>query len=970
MIRTKFGLALFLMIMLTGQAMAADVKISPPGYLPNPGETFDLNVTIDPQGAAIAGAQLNIGFDRTKIRINKITEGNLFKQNGAGTFFSNGIINNSTGTVINIFGVVIGRTNVSNPGTFIIINATAVGSSGTSGIYLSNAKISNSDALPVPLVVYNASMTINGPPVLSQIGDKKIFEGQTLNFTLSATDNESGPLTYSASNLPAGATFDPDTKTLRWIPDFTRSGIYPNVHFEVSDGTFTDFENITITVNKRSNIRVTPSNKIVNTGQAFSLNISIDPMGNPIAGAELSLLYDGSLLNVNNVTGGTLFNGSGTIFNGGVIDNPSGKVNNIYGSIPAYNVTNEGTFIVIDFMAIGSSGISLVNISDIMIIDLAGYPVAFNLTNGNVLINSPPVLDTIGNRSIEEGQALTFTLSATDINGDALTYSAINLPSGAVFVPANRTFLWTPDFTQSGNYPDIHFEVSDGSVIDIENVTITVNNVNRPPTFSSYPDNGSTFNETEVIPISILANDPDNDTLSYKITLDGNLVSTAANYLWITNYSSSGNHTIEITVNDGTVSVMRTTMLYIAALPVKTSINNIIKNPGFESGTTSWTFYTNGKGTFGTASGYEGNNSARLNLISSVSSPNIQLYQKGITLEPNTSYRLSFAAYSTTGHDISFSIQKHSPPYTNYGLSNYVANLGTSWSEYSVQFKTTGFSRKVNDARLMFWLSGFAAAGDSYYIDDIRLEKVSVIDRVTPTITTQPLNQTVTAGQNATFTIVATGTAPLSYQWQRNGINIPGATNAMYTIPATTLPDDGSTYRVNVTNNAGSAMSNSATLTLKTSIKNIIKNPGFESGTNSWTFYTNGKGTFGMASGYEGNNSAELNLISIVSSPNIQLYQKGITLEPNTSYRLSFAAYSTTGHDISVSIQKHGSPYTNYGLSNYVANLGTSWSEYSVQFTTSGFSGNVTDARLMFWLSGFAAAGDNYYIDDIRLEKI
>ena len=43
---------------------------------------------------------------------------------------------------------------------------------------------------------------------------------------------------------------------------------------------------------------------------------------------------------------------------------------------------------------------------------------------------------------------------------------------------------------------------------------------------------------------------------------------------------------------------------------------------------------------------------------------------------------------------------------------------------------------------------------------------------VAPTITTQPVNQTVTAGQTATFTVVAGGTAPLSYQWQKNGVNI------------------------------------------------------------------------------------------------------------------------------------------------------------------------------------------------------
>lgn len=566
MIRIKFGLILFVMIIINGQAMAADIKVFPANYLTNQGGTFNLNVTIDPQGAAIAGAQLNIEFDQTKIRINNITEGNLFKQNGASTFFSNGIINNSTGTVINIFGVVIGRTNVSNPGTFIIINATDIGSSGISGINLSNVKISDSDARPVPQVIYNGSITINGPPVLLGIGDKKIVEGQALTFTLSATDNESDTLTYSASNLPAGATFNPTTKTFSWMPDFTRSGIYQNVHFEVSDGTLKDFENITITVNKRSSMIVTPSSKIVSPGQTLRLNISIDPMGNPISGAQLSLTYNGSILKVNSVTEGTLFkqNGANTIFNGGVIDSTSGKVDNIYGSILGpYNVTTVGTFIVIDFIAIGSSGTSVVNVSDIIISDQAGYPVAFNLTNGSVLINSPPVLDTIGNRTIDEGKALIFTLSATDANGDALTYSATNLPSGAVFVPANRTFLWTPGFTQSGNYTDIHFEVSDGSVTDFENMMITVNNANRPPTFTFFPYNGSAFNETQTIPISVIANDPDNDTLSYIIKLDGELVNTTANYLWITDYSSSGNHNIEISVSDGTVSVTATVMVYI-----------------------------------------------------------------------------------------------------------------------------------------------------------------------------------------------------------------------------------------------------------------------------------------------------------------------------------------------------------------------------------------------------------------------
>ena len=85
---------------------------------------------------------------------------------------------------------------------------------------------------------------------------------------------------------------------------------------------------------------------------------------------------------------------------------------------------------------------------------------------------------------------------------------------------------------------------------------------------------------------------------------------------------------------------------------------------------------------------------------------------------------------------------------------------------------------------------------------------------VAPTITTQPANQTVTAGQTATFTVVAAGTAPLSYQWQKNGVNITGATSASYTTPATTTSDSGSTFAVVVSNTAGTVTSATATLTV------------------------------------------------------------------------------------------------------------------------------------------------------------
>lgn len=91
---------------------------------------------------------------------------------------------------------------------------------------------------------------------------------------------------------------------------------------------------------------------------------------------------------------------------------------------------------------------------------------------------------------------------------------------------------------------------------------------------------------------------------------------------------------------------------------------------------------------------------------------------------------------------------------------------------------------------------------------------------VAPTISTQPANQTVTAGQTATFSVVASGTAPLTYQWQKNGAAITSATAASYTTPVTTTADSGELFRVVVSNSAGNITSNSATLTVNPGTSN------------------------------------------------------------------------------------------------------------------------------------------------------
>jgi hypothetical protein len=80
-----------------------------------------------------------------------------------------------------------------------------------------------------------------------------------------------------------------------------------------------------------------------------------------------------------------------------------------------------------------------------------------------------------------------------------------------------------------------------------------------------------------------------------------------------------------------------------------------------------------------------------------------------------------------------------------------------------------------------------------------------------PKILTQPEGQTVNIGSPATFAVVATGTAPLTYQWRRNGTAIPGATQASYSVTSAQVANAGA-YSVVVTNPAGTVTSVTASL--------------------------------------------------------------------------------------------------------------------------------------------------------------
>ena len=185
------------------------------------------------------------------------------------------------------------------------------------------------------------------------------------------------------------------------------------------------------------------------------------------------------------------------------------------------------------------------------------------------------------------------------------------------------------------------------------------------------------------------------------------------------------------------------------------------------------------------------------------SSSMIQTTAPTITTQPSNQsvaagQTATFSVVAIGSTPLSFQWQKGTTPITGATSASYTTGATTSsdnGSQFKVVVSNSAGTLTSNTATLT----------------------VSVAP-TPPSITQQPSNQTVTVGQSATFSAVATGTAPLTYQWQKGTTPITGATSASYTTAATTSSDNGSQFKVVVSNSAGSKTSNAATLTVNAAV--------------------------------------------------------------------------------------------------------------------------------------------------------
>ena len=570
------------------------------------------------------------------------------------------------------------------------------------------------------------------------------------------------------------------------------------------------------------------------------------------------------------------------------------------------------------------------------------------ITNTAILtVTVPPAITTQpASHAVNVGQTATFTVAATGT--PTLSYQW--LKNGAAISGATSTSYTTPATAGSDNGALFTVTVTNGSGNVTSNAaTLTVN---VPPSISAQPSN-QTVNVGQTANFAVTATGT--ATLTYQWKKNGTAISgaTSASYttpatassdsgssftVTVTNsFGNSTSNAASLTVNvpptitaqpgNQTVAVGQTATFTVAATGSGTLIYQWRKNGTAISGATSASYTTpatagsdNGSSFTVTVTGSTGNitsNSATLTVNAPpaiTSQPANQTVNSGqaatftvtasgtatLTYQwskngsviggatsasyttPVTSASDSGSSFAVTVTNGSGSITSNTatltvnvvPTITSQPVSQTVAAGQTATFSVSAtgsgtltyQWKKNGTA--IGGATSPSYTTPATSASDSGALFTVTVTGTSGITsnaatltvNVPPSITAQPVNKNVMSGQTATFNVTASGTATLTYQWSKNGSAIGGATSASYTTPATGSSDNGAQFTVTVTNAAGSATSNAATLTVNTGtyiLNASTSSLGFSSVT------IGGSSTLGVTFTNAGNSNVTISGVSI-----------------------------------------------------------------------------------------------------------
>ncbi len=422
-------------------------------------------------------------------------------------------------------------------------------------------RVTDSDASPLSdtetiTVTVNE---VNAPPALAAIGSKTVNELATLAFTATATDADlpANALTFSLdAGAPAGAAINGATGAFSWAPTEAQGpGSYPVTIRVTDNGTppSSDFELISVVV---SEVNATPALAVIGdrtVNELAALTFTATATDADIPPNTLTFSLDAG--------------------------NPSGSTIN--------GATGAFTWTPTELQGPGTIPIA-VRVTDSGTPSLAGLETFAATVNE---VNGTPVLAAIGNRTVNELAALTFTATATDADlpANALTYSLdAGNPAGSAINAATGAFAWTPTEAQGpGSYPITIRATDDGTpgLSDFEPITVTVNEVNAAPALVAIGN--KTVNELVALTFTVAATDADLPSNARTFSLDsGNPTGSTINattgaFSWTPNEGQGpGSYPITVRVTDtGTPALtdfepITVTVNEVNAAPVVTNPGN------------------------------------------------------------------------------------------------------------------------------------------------------------------------------------------------------------------------------------------------------------------------------------------------------------------------------------------------------------------------------------------------------------
>ena len=366
---------------------------------------------------------------------------------------------------------------------------------------------------------------VNVAPVLTDVpATITIPEMVAYSFTATATDEDlpTNTLTFTLGlTAPAGAAIDPVTGVFTWTPTESQGpGVY-TFDVIVSDGSLTDTQSITITVDE---VNVAP----VLTNVPATVTIP------EMAAYSFTFIATDSDIPAQTLT----FSLGLTAPTGAAID-PS---------------TGEFTWTPTELQGPGVYTFDVI-VSDGSLTDTQSITITVDEVNvAPVLTNVPATV------TIPEMVAYSFTATATDedLPANTLTFSlGLTAPAGAAIDPSSGVFTWTPTESQGPGVYTFDVIVSDGSLTDTQSITITVDEVNVAPVLTNVPAT-VTIPEMALYTFTFIATDSDIpvQTLTFSLGLTAPtgaaIDPSTGEFTWTpTELQGPGVYTFDVIVSDG-----------------------------------------------------------------------------------------------------------------------------------------------------------------------------------------------------------------------------------------------------------------------------------------------------------------------------------------------------------------------------------------------------------------------------------